>query len=111
MTREQAVSLIRELIQALQGWADSKDDRALDDLIARARGLLHRSSPSWVLYKLDAQIDHILLDEAQDTSAAQWDILTAIADEFAAGAGARAPTRSFFAGRANAFHTPSRTRL
>ena len=37
MTREQAVSLIRELIMALQGWADSKDDRALDDLIARAR--------------------------------------------------------------------------
>lgn len=68
-----------------------------DDLIARARNLLHRSSPSWVLYKLDAQIDHILLDEAQDTSAAQWDILAAIADEFAAGAGARAASRSFFA--------------
>lgn len=68
-----------------------------DDLIVRARGLLHRSSPSWVLYKLDAQIDHILLDEAQDTSAAQWDILTAIADEFSAGVSARAVARSFFA--------------
>ena len=39
-----------------------------DDLIEGARRLLHRSSPSWVLYKLDAQIEHILLDEAQDTS-------------------------------------------
>jgi len=68
-----------------------------DDLIQRTRGLFHRSSPSWVLYKLDAQIDHILLDEAQDTSAAQWDILTAITDEFAAGAGVRAVARSFFA--------------
>lgn len=68
-----------------------------DDLIARARGLLQRSSPSWVLYKLDSQIDHILLDEAQDTSAAQWEILAAIADEFAAGAGARSNARSFFA--------------
>ena len=72
-----------------------------DDLIEGARRLLHRSSPSWVLYKLDAQIDHILLDEAQDKSSAQWDILAAIADEFCAGAGARearrGPPRSFFA--------------
>ncbi|MGJ0620250.1 MAG: double-strand break repair helicase AddA [Methylocystis sp.] len=72
-----------------------------DDLIEGARRLLHRSSPSWVLYKLDAQIDHILLDEAQDTSSDQWDILAAIADEFCAGAGARearrGPPRSFFA--------------
>ena len=37
MTRELAVSLIRELIQPLQGWADSKTDPHLDDLIARAR--------------------------------------------------------------------------
>lgn len=72
-----------------------------DDLIEGARRLLHRSSPSWVLYKLDAQIDHVLLDEAQDTSSPQWDILVAIADEFCAGAGARegrrGPPRSFFA--------------
>ena len=72
-----------------------------DDLIEGARRLLHRSSPSWVLYKLDAQIEHILLDEAQDTSSEQWDILAAIADEFCAGAGARVgrrgPPRSFFA--------------
>ncbi|WP_036287514.1 double-strand break repair helicase AddA [Methylocystis sp. ATCC 49242] len=68
-----------------------------DDLIEGARRLLQRSSPSWVLYKLDSQIDHILLDEAQDTSAAQWDILTAIADEFCAGDGARHMARTFFA--------------
>ncbi|QGM96144.1 double-strand break repair helicase AddA [Methylocystis parvus] len=68
-----------------------------DDLIDCARRLLHRSNPSWVLYKLDAQIDHILLDEAQDTSARQWDILTAIAKEFCAGVGARRVKRSFFA--------------
>ncbi len=68
-----------------------------DDLIESARRLLHRSNPSWVLYKLDSQIDHILLDEAQDTSARQWDILTAIAKEFCAGVGARRLRRSFFA--------------
>jgi ATP-dependent helicase/nuclease subunit A len=68
-----------------------------DDLIEGARRLLARSNPSWVLYKLDAQIDHVLLDEAQDTSAGQWDILTAIVREFCAGLGARATPRSFFA--------------
>ncbi|MCX7899108.1 MAG: double-strand break repair helicase AddA, partial [Methylocystis sp.] len=72
-----------------------------DDTIEGARRLLNRSNPSWVLYKLDSQIDHILLDEAQDTSAAQWEILAAIADEFCAGDSARrfiqGPARSFFA--------------
>jgi ATP-dependent helicase/nuclease subunit A len=64
-----------------------------DDLIERTRELLRRSSPSWVLYKLDQQIDHILLDEAQDTSAPQWEILQVVANEFAQ---ATRP-RSFFA--------------
>ena len=68
-----------------------------DDLIESARRLLERSDPSWVLYKLDSQIDHILLDEAQDTSARQWEILSAIASEFCAGAGARPKLRTFFA--------------
>ncbi len=66
-----------------------------DDLIERMRMLLRRSNPSWVLYKLDQQIDHVLLDEAQDTSAPQWEILQAIATEFAQAASPRA--RTFFA--------------
>ncbi|MGD9542920.1 MAG: double-strand break repair helicase AddA [Methylocystis sp.] len=88
----------------LEEYEHAKRRRGLldyDDLIEGARRLLYRSSPSWVLYKLDAQIEHILLDEAQDTSSRQWDILGAIADEFCAGAGARdargGPPRSFFA--------------
>lgn len=68
-----------------------------DDLIERACCLLSRSSAAWVLYKLDAQIDHILLDEAQDTSAPQWAILSALVAEFCAGDSARATHRSFFA--------------
>ncbi len=54
-----------------------------DDLIIRTRDLLQRSNPSWVLYKIDHQIGHILLDEAQDTSSEQWEILAALAREFA----------------------------
>ncbi|HET6376594.1 MAG TPA: UvrD-helicase domain-containing protein, partial [Methylocella sp.] len=67
------------------------------DLIDRTRTLLSRSGASWVLYKLDCGIDHILVDEAQDTSEAQWQILEALTDEFTAGAGQAQGTRTFFA--------------
>ncbi|HWA41800.1 MAG TPA: double-strand break repair helicase AddA [Hypericibacter adhaerens] len=60
-----------------------------EDLIALARDLLRRPGLApWVLYKLDGGIDHILIDEAQDTSPDQWDIVQAIAEEFFTGAGA-----------------------
>jgi ATP-dependent helicase/nuclease subunit A len=59
------------------------------DLIERTRELLtKRADAAWVLYKLDGGIDHLLLDEAQDTAPDQWDILHAFTDEFFAGAGA-----------------------
>ena len=67
-----------------------------DDLIAKTLALLERSEAAWVLYKLDAGIDHVLVDEAQDTSAAQWRILERLTGDFAAGAG-RAAARTFFA--------------
>ena len=68
-----------------------------DDLIARTLALLARSDAAWVLYKLDSGIDHILIDEAQDTSAAQWQILERLTGDFAAGAGRSTETRTFFA--------------
>ena len=67
-----------------------------DDLIDRTRALLERSDAGWVLHKLDSGIDHVLVDEAQDTSEAQWNILAKLTDDFAAGAGARTASRSFF---------------
>jgi ATP-dependent helicase/nuclease subunit A len=68
-----------------------------DDLIERTRVLLDRSDARWVLHKLDAGIDHVLVDEAQDTSEAQWRILDDLTSDFASGFGARAGDRSFFA--------------
>ena len=65
---------------------------ALDfaDLVARAGELLTvRTDAAWVLFKLDGGIEHLLLDEAQDTAPEQWTILDALTDEFLAGEGAR----------------------
>ena len=47
-----------------------------------------------MLYKLDSGIDHILVDEAQDTSKEQWEILKRLAEEFTSGKGAREPHRA-----------------
>lgn len=69
-----------------------------DDLISATRNLLEKSGASaWVLYKLDGGIDHILVDEAQDTSPAQWAIIRALAEEFFSGQTARTAHRTLFA--------------
>jgi ATP-dependent helicase/nuclease subunit A len=73
---------------------------ALDftDLISKARNLLSRTEAAqWVLYKLDRRVDHILVDEAQDTSPDQWNVVKAIAEDFFSGAGAARATRTIFA--------------
>ncbi len=68
-----------------------------DDLIAKAGVLLGNSaSAQWVLYKLDGGIDHILVDEAQDTSPAQWAVVSQLADEFTSGQGASEAERTLF---------------
>ena len=71
----------------LRGWLD------FDDLILRARDLLtDERVAAWVLYRLDGGIDHILVDEAQDTSPVQWQVIERLAQEFTAGQGARSDT-------------------
>jgi ATP-dependent helicase/nuclease subunit A len=61
-----------------------------DDLIAASLNLLARSEAAqWVLYKLDGGLDHILIDEAQDTSLEQWRIVRSLTEEFFAGSGRR----------------------
>ena len=69
-----------------------------DDLIVKAQNLLSRAdAASWVLYKIDGGIDHILVDEAQDTNPAQWTIIESLAAEFFAGAGRSEKLRTLFA--------------
>ena len=69
-----------------------------DDLIFKAKALLQRGgAASWVLFKLDGGLDHILIDEAQDTNPDQWAVIAALAEEFFAGDGAREKARTIFA--------------
>ena len=69
-----------------------------DDLILKTRDLLvDKSSAQWVLFKLDRGIEHVLVDEAQDTSLAQWEIVGALTEEFFSGTGSReVPDRTLF---------------
>ncbi|SOC06634.1 double-strand break repair helicase AddA [Rhodobacter maris] len=77
--------------KAQGGWLD------FDDLIERAGALLSDpATAQWVLFRLDGGIDHILVDEAQDTSPGQWRVIERLADEFTAGEGARPDARTIF---------------
>ena len=82
-------------------FAEEKAYRGLldyDDLIDKTLDLLTAVDPSWVHYKLDLGLDHVLVDEAQDISKKQWEIVKRLTSEFAAGAGARGtPPRTVFA--------------
>ncbi|MEO1695395.1 MAG: UvrD-helicase domain-containing protein, partial [Pseudomonadota bacterium] len=84
-----------------QRYARAKSEAAkldFDDLIARTSELLAAPGQAeWVLYKLDGGIDHILIDEAQDTSGLQWSIAQQLAGDFFTGACDRELPRTVFA--------------
>ncbi len=86
--------------QFLPLYARAKAARGLldfDDLISRAIHLLtDHSVAAWVLFRLDGGIDHILVDEAQDTSPRQWQVIELLAAEFTSGAGAQTRPRTLF---------------
>ncbi|MDJ1158900.1 double-strand break repair helicase AddA [Chelatococcus sp. SYSU_G07232] len=91
LTLAQAVFTRVEALKNARGALD------FDDLIARTVALLERADAAWVLYKLDAGVDHVLVDEAQDTNPQQWAILKRLTEEFTAGEGAGIKARTLFA--------------
>ncbi len=97
---ERSLALMSVVAEVFARYEHLKGARGLldfDDLIERALALLDRSDARWVLFKLNSGIDHILVDEAQDTSPPQWKILEALTAEFFAGVGSRSSRRTFFA--------------
>ena len=101
-------ALLRVSTPILASYAAAKERRALldyEDLISRTARLLRDQGSAWVLYKLDGGLDHLLLDEVQDTSPTQWVIADRLTGDFFSGEGTRPephpraeePARSVFA--------------
>ncbi|MBT5050687.1 MAG: double-strand break repair helicase AddA, partial [Rhodospirillaceae bacterium] len=92
------LTLAEALLDAYESFKRDRGRLDYDDLILRARRLLEQDGgASWVLFKLDGGIDHILIDEAQDTNPDQWAVVRALAEEFFSGLGAREKDRTVFA--------------
>jgi ATP-dependent helicase/nuclease subunit A len=99
---EASLALYQIAGHVLRQYAKARDTAGaldFDDLILKTRDLLSSKNgqAQWVLYKLDGGLDHILVDEAQDTSPEQWDIISELAQEFFSDVGAGAVTRTVFA--------------
>lgn len=97
---EQMLALHQFARHFLALYEERKAERGLldfDDLIRKAGTLLNDPAlAAWVLFRLDGGIDHVLVDEAQDTSPPQWEIVERLTAEFTAGAGARTEARTLF---------------
>ncbi len=89
-----ALVLAERLIASYERQKRARGYLDFADLIVRTVALLSMpEAGSWVQYKLDQGLDHILIDEAQDTSPEQWQVIRKLAEEFFAGEGARGRTR------------------
>ncbi len=90
---EATAALLATARPILGGTAEARDRSGLldyDDLIRRTASLLaDPGRAAWVLFKLDGGLDHLLLDEVQDTAPAQWAIADYLTGDFFAGSGAR----------------------
>ena len=86
---ENSAALIHFGVRLLDNYRDEKTVRAMldyDDQIMETRKLLAAPDIApWVLFKLDGGLDHILVDESQDTSPAQWAVIDALSEEFFVG--------------------------
>jgi ATP-dependent helicase/nuclease subunit A len=100
ISRDRTAALLTIGAAVIARYRAEKESRGLldyDDLISKTLLLLTTVNPSWVHYKLDRGIDHVLIDEAQDTSQRQWEIIGRLVSEFTSGAGAREVCRTIFA--------------
>ncbi len=90
--RDRTQALLSVATAAAANYRREKRERGLldyDDLIDKTLDMLDGGASAWVHYKLDRGVDHVLIDEAQDTSPRQWGIVAHLISEFTSGAGAR----------------------
>jgi len=91
---------LRVAVRLAQDWRAAKHRAGVidyDDMIAAAARLLGEpGAADWVRFKLDSRIDHVLVDEAQDTNLLQWQVIRALVEEYFSGLGQRDQFRSLF---------------
>lgn len=94
-----------KIVNKYQEFKSAQGALDYDDLITLTYQLLANETvdpalgnmPGWVHYKLDQGLDHILIDEAQDTNPEQWKIIKALTHDFFDGQTARSDiTRTLF---------------
>ena len=103
--RDRSAALITVAAEVIKRYRTEKNRRGLldyEDLIDKTLTLLRDASTkstaaAWVLYKLDLGIDHVLVDEAQDTSDKQWEIIKLLVAEFLPGGARDNVRRTLFA--------------
>ncbi len=91
------LTVAQDLIDRYTQAKASRSQLDYDDLIDGTGRLLVDPGAAWVHFKLDGGIDHVLVDEAQDTSPPQWEVIASLIKEFFAGESAREEQRTFFA--------------
>ncbi|WP_313671205.1 double-strand break repair helicase AddA [Sandarakinorhabdus sp.] len=91
---------LRVAVRLAQDWRAAKHRAGVidyDDMIAAAARLLGEpGAADWVRFKLDSRIDHVLVDEAQDTNLLQWQVIRALVEDYFSGLGQRDQFRSLF---------------
>ncbi|HVV78091.1 MAG TPA: double-strand break repair helicase AddA [Pseudolabrys sp.] len=100
IARDRSAALLTISSAVIGRYAVEKDRRGqldYDDLIDKTLALFAQTSAAWVLYKLDLGVDHVLVDEAQDTSPKQWQIIKTIVTEFVPGGARENVRRTMFA--------------
>ncbi len=94
-------AIIRLGLAMMHDYENSKKHQGVvdfDDMIAKTVELLNRPDIApWVLYKLDGSLQHILVDEAQDSNALQWQVVEKLSSEFYVGDSAQEKSRTLFA--------------
>ncbi len=91
------LQLVIEIYEEYQNLKHKASVMDFNDLLQKTNNLLNNlPMKAWVLYKLDQQIDHLLIDEAQDTSPLQWEIIKALCDDFFSGNSTKDYPRTIF---------------
>lgn len=84
--QEKTQTLLAFFAEVYQRYDLSKQKKGMldfDDLMIQTEALLKKPDyGTWIRYKLDRRLTHVLIDEAQDTSGLQWRLLLALLDDF-----------------------------